>query len=130
MTLYDLVKYLVKQRLAGNDKSMCVYSMIIEGKPPKEISVMCNISKSGIRHYIRKVVGKMNNGHKAVAVLKHVLPLLLRIEPIIVGGRCRICRAEISYRKGAMNHVQYQHRDIVEHYTKQIISILKLVNSG
>jgi DNA-binding CsgD family transcriptional regulator len=130
MTLYDLVEYLVKQRLAGNKKSMCIYSMIVEGKPPKEISEVCDITKSGVKSYVSRVIEKMGNGHRAVIALKHILPLVLKIEPIIVGGRCRICGAEAFHPIEALNHVQYRHRDTIEHYTKQIISTLKLVNSG
>jgi len=123
MGLHELIDYLVRLKLANNAKALCILEMAANGESPRRIYEACDATRYEFKHYLSKAREKMGDGFKTFIIIKHVLPLLDNIQPIIINNRCIICNTSIYYAD-ALNHLHYKHRDIVEKHINKIIEKL------
>jgi hypothetical protein len=126
MGLYELIDYLVRLKLADHKKALCVLTLTIQGEPVSSITEKCDVYKNEARGYLARVREKIGNSNKAYIILKHVLPLLCDVKPLIINNVCTLCNKNLYYPQASMTHLLHRHRDIVKKYNDMIIEKLKL----
>jgi len=124
MGLYELIDYLVRLKLANHRKALCVLGMAANGEPTDKIYDVCNVSRAELKGYLSRAREKVGNGYKSLVIIKHVVPLLSDIQPIIVNNRCIICNTDLRYSQDALMHVRYRHRDMVAKYVDEVVKKL------
>jgi len=108
----------------ADPKLLKVYRMYVDGVSPATIADITGISKDSIRGLIRRVQEKVG-APRAEAILRHLLPLLMGIEPIVVDGWCRVCNTYVGTGIAALHHVRTMHRDLVVRISLQIVEELR-----
>ena len=133
MTLADAVRYLVLERISRDDNTLNALIDYVNGLSPKEIAIKYNMSKNVIRGIWTRILEKCGSTQKATALVRCVVPLLLKIDPIVKQNgnaiECTLCNAIfIKHRYANMavaNHVKTSHWDYVEKISEEIIKKLR-----
>jgi len=121
-----VVRYIVSQKLAGNNTFLCIVKHAVEGLSPSEIATLCNTSKNSARAYIMRL-GSHSTTVRALAVAKYVLPIALDAVPtaVVDDGKpyCTLCKSHVD---GAPQlHIITAHRDVVNSYTSLVLTKLQ-----
>jgi hypothetical protein len=124
MGLYELVDYLVRLKLADHRKALCVLSMVVQDVSWSEIYEKCGVVRGEVKGYLGRVREKFGNGFKALIIVKHVLPLLNNIQPVVVNGRCTLCGYYVAVSQVATAHLLKKHKDVVDKYVSAVIEEL------
>jgi hypothetical protein len=124
MGIYELVDYLVRLKLADHRKALCVLTMVAQNVSSSEIYDKCGVLKGEVRGYLGRIREKFGNGFKALIIVKHVLPLLDNIQPVVVNGRCTLCGDYVAVSQIATMHLLKKHRDFVDKYVSAVIEEL------
>jgi len=125
MSLEELINYLVRLRLADNKKALCILELASNGEHPSKIYEECKATRDELRSYLNRVREKMGNGYKTFVIIKHVIPLLSDIKPVIVDGRCTLCGADMQVNCAIMSHLFHRHKDVVDYYVQWVIDKLR-----
>jgi DNA-binding CsgD family transcriptional regulator len=115
--------YLIGIALA-DPKLLKVYKMYVDGLSPATIASIIGLSRDSVRGLIRRVQEKAGTP-RAEIMLKHLLPLLTSIEPIIVDGWCKVCNTYVGTGIAALHHVRTMHRDLVLGVSLQVVEELR-----
>jgi uncharacterized protein YerC len=127
MPARDVIKFLVVSRLAGNAKVLNVVEMIAEGQTITEIANATGVKKSTIRYYKTLLYSHGLKGVRAYVVLSRVIPIIRRLEPVMVPiserfARCRLCGAVYVINPGMLSrHVASAHIDLVESLVEKVV---------
>jgi len=119
----ETATYLIGIALA-DPKLLKVYRMYIDGLSPATIAEVTGLSKGSVRGLIRRVQEKAGTP-RAEALLKHLLPLLTSIEPVVVDGYCKVCNTYVGTGIVALQHVRSMHRDLVLRISLQVVEELR-----
>jgi len=103
-----------------------VYRMYVDGVGPATIAEVTGLSRDSVRGLIRRVQEKAGTP-RAETVLRHLLPLLMSVEPIVVDGWCKVCNTYVGTGIAALQHVRTVHRDLVVRISLQIVEELRRV---
>jgi len=115
--------YLTSIALA-DPRLLKVYRMYVDGVGPATIAEVTGLSRDSVRGFIRRVQEKAGTP-RAETVLRHLLPLLMSIEPIVVDGWCKVCNTYVGTGIAALQHVRTMHRDLVLRISLQIVEELR-----
>ena len=105
-----------------------VYRMYVDGVGPATIAEVTGLSRDSVRGLIRRVQEKAGTP-RAETVLRHLLPLLMSVEPIVVDGWCKVCNTYVGTGIAALQHVRTVHRDLVVRISLQIVEELRRVRA-
>jgi hypothetical protein len=142
MGVKEAVRFLVKRRLAGDERTIKAIEMIfIRGMSPSEVEKALGVSRTNIKSKILQFTQHLGNSTKAAIVVKHALHVVMSIEPIIVdvdkmSFKCRLCNrvSVIGVRnvQPKLMHIDIYHKGLVNDYTDMVLKKLKqaLVNGG
>jgi len=119
----EVTLYLTGIALA-DPKLLKVYMMYADGAGPAAIAEATGLSRDSVRGLIRRVQEKAGTP-RAETVLRHLLPLLMSIEPIVVNGWCKVCNTYVGTGIAALQHVRTVHRDLVARISLQIVEELR-----
>jgi hypothetical protein len=133
MPIIDAIRYLVLERISRDDSAINALIDYINGMSPVEIATKYGMSKDVVRGIWTRVLEKCGSHQKAMALVRHVIPLLMSITPIVKQNEnaieCTVCGAIfVKHRHVNMavtNHVKTTHWDYVEKATEYIVSKLK-----
>ena len=126
-TVIHVTRYIVSQKLAGNDTFLCIIRHALEGCSPSEIATICNTSKNSARAYLTKL-SAYSTTTRTLVVAKYVLPIALDVVPTAVvtnDGKpyCTLCKSPVD---GAPQlHISATHKDIVNRYTSIVLAKLQ-----
>jgi hypothetical protein len=135
MALIDAVKYLVLERVSRVDDALNALADYINGLSLVELARKYNLPKDTMRGIWARVLEKCGSSHKAVALVRYAMPLLMSIDPIVrkndIFVECLLCGAMFATHKytnmAVVNHVKTSHRDYVEKVSEEIIEKLREV---
>lgn len=142
MGIKEAVRFLVKRRLAGDEKTMKAIEMVfLRNASPSEVESVLGVRKTNIKSKILQFAQYLGNSTKAAIVVKHTLPVVMGIEPIIVDVdrftfRCKLCNkvSTIGVRnvQPKLNHIEIYHKGLVNDYTEMVLKKIKqaLANGG
>jgi hypothetical protein len=142
MGVKEAVRFLVKRRLAGDERTIkAIEMMFIGGMSPSEVEKALGVSRTNIKSKILQFAQHLGNSTKAAIVVKHALPIVMGIEPIIVdvdklSFKCKLCNkvSVIGVRnvQPKLNHIEIYHKGLVNDYTEIVLKKLKqsLANGG
>jgi hypothetical protein len=142
MGVKEAVRFLVKRRLAGDERTIkAIEMMLIRAMSPSEVEKALGVSRANIKGKILQFTTNFGSSTKAAIVFKHALPVVMSIEPIIVdvdrfSFRCRLCNrvSVIGVRnvQPKLNHIDIYHKGLVNDYTEMVLKKLKqaLTNGG
>jgi len=142
MGIKEAVRFLVKRRLAGDEKTMKTIEMVyLRNASPSEVESVLGVRKTNIKSKILQFAQCLGNSTKAAIVVKHTLPVVMGIEPIIVDVdrftfRCKLCNkvSTIGVRnvQPKLNHIEIYHKGLVNDYTEMVLKKIKqaLANGG
>jgi hypothetical protein len=131
-TALHVTRYIVSQKLAGNDTFLCIIRHALEGFSPSEIATVCNTSKNSARAYLTKL-SSYSTITRTLVVAKYVLPIALDVVPTAVvtnDGKpyCTLCKTHVDV--APQLHVTSTHKDVVNSYTILVLAKLqKLVTA-
>jgi ribosomal protein L34E len=126
-TAIHVTRYIVSQKLAGNDTFLCIIRHALEGFSPSEIATVCNTSKNSARAYLTKL-SAYSTITRTLVVAKYVLPIALDVVPTAVvtnDGKpyCTLCNSPVEGIPQL--HVSSTHKDIVNSYTILVLAKLQ-----
>jgi hypothetical protein len=142
MGVKEAVRFLVKRRLAGDERTIkAIEMMLIRAMSPSEVEKALGVSRTNIKSKILQFTTNLGSSTKAAIVVKHALPVVMSIEPIIVdvdrfSFRCKLCNkvSTIGVRnvQPKLNHIEIYHKGLVNDYTEMVLKKLKqaLTNVG
>ncbi len=125
-----VLEYLVLKQLAGKSNVVkAIYSYFVEGASPSSIASELGMSKHQVRGYVQRIVEKAGSITRARAIVKYVVPHVMRIKPVIkpldgTTARCSICGDEV-FLVVAEEHVKRYHGALVNEYVASIIDIIR-----
>jgi hypothetical protein len=127
MIAEHLTRYIVSQKLAGNEEFFCIVGHAIRGYSPSEIAEICNVSKNSTRSYLCRLSEK-GSMTRALVVARYVVPIVLITVPTAVVTRdgmpfCTLCKKHIG--EIPQFHTSTSHKDVVKHYTDIVLSKLR-----
>jgi ribosomal protein L34E len=126
-TATHVARYIVSQKLAGNDTFLCIIRHALEGFSPSEIATACNTSKNSARAYLAKL-SNYSTITRTLVVAKYVLPIALDVVPTAVvtnDGKpyCTLCKTQLD---GVPQlHISSSHKDVVGRYTSIVLAKLQ-----
>jgi len=125
MGLARFVRYLVTSKLSGS-KSYDALKLFAEGYSYREIASITGMKFSQVRGYISYAINQYGNSAKARAMIKYIIPIVEKIEPIVRDGQCLICNTRVDWGHPypARIHVSSKHGDLVDAYEKWVLSEL------
>ena len=137
MGLREVLRYLVTLQLSGRGNVVrAIYDyFVLSGSVGnvKELAERHGLSRDKLRGYVQRFVERCGYGdriRRAKIFARYLAPLVLAVvEPAVEhvngGIRCRICGATLLGVDTVLaSHFQL-HRDLVEQYVEQILSILR-----
>jgi hypothetical protein len=142
MGIKEAVRFLVKRRLAGDERTIKAIEMVfISSMSPSDVEKATGVSRTNIKSKILQFTQYLGNSTKAAIVVKHVLPVVMGIEPIIVdvdrfSFKCKLCNnvSTIGVRtvQPKLNHIEIYHKGLVNDYTEMVLKKLRqaLPNGG
>jgi hypothetical protein len=131
-TAIHVTRYIVSQKLAGNDTFLCIVRHALEGFSPSEIAAICNTSKNSARAYLTRL-SSYSTITRTLVVAKYVLPIALDVVPTAVVNNdgksyCTLCNSPVEGTPQL--HVTSTHKDVVNSYTILVLAKLqKLVTA-
>jgi hypothetical protein len=142
MGIKEAIMFLVKRRLAGDERTIKAIEMILlMGMSPSEVEKALGVPRTNIKNKILQFTHNLGNSTKATIVVKHALPIVMGIEPIIVdvdklSFKCRLCNKVsvigVRHVQPKLNHIDIYHKGLVNDYTEIVLKKLKqvLANGG
>jgi DNA-binding CsgD family transcriptional regulator len=119
----ETAAYLASIALA-EPRLLKVYRMYIDGAGPATIADATGLSRGSVRGLIRRVQEKAGTA-RAEAMLKHLLPLLAGVEPVVANGWCMLCNSYVGTGTAVLYHVRHVHRDLVLKISLQVVEELR-----
>jgi len=131
--LTEAVKYLVLLRLSGNTAGLLSVLDYANGVSPSEIEQRRGISRHMARGHWIRLLEKTKSIHKASAIARTAIPIVLSIDPIIEARdgfyECRRCRETFTAYKGVASiitsHIIAKHGNELDFWTERVIEEMR-----
>jgi hypothetical protein len=132
MPAIDIIRYIVVQKLVGNEKALCILRNYVNGLSPSIIIDICNATRYEIVGYLQRIRERSGNLYRGYVVAKHILKFIDAIPTLtnssMNDGRCPFCG---RFSSNLVFHIEKKHRDKIQKYIDMIIEILMdKVNNG
>ncbi len=125
-----VLEYLIIKVLAGRDNIVrAVHDYFVNSVSPSSVAIRYSLSKHQVRGYIQRIVEKTGSVVKARVLLKHAIPIILKIKPIVkeINGhiaRCGLCGEELPSQI-MEDHIRKRHAGLIDEYLESTVEIIK-----
>ena len=122
MGLVRFVRYLVISKLSGS-QSIDVLKLLGEGYTYREIANITGLRYAQVKGYMLYAMNLYGSSAKVRAMIKYLMPIVEKIEPIVKDGWCLICNTKVDgmYSNPIQTHINTKHRDLVDAYERWVM---------
>ena len=114
-----VLEYLALKALAGRkDVLEALYDYLVNNESPSQASLKHGVQKAQLKSAAYQLVSKARPP-LVVKLMKLAWPHLMKVEPIVEDGYCKICRAPI-HTNHAEPHIAVKHQDLIKKTARDI----------
>ena len=119
-----VLEYLALKALAGRkDVLEALYDYLVNNESPSQASLKHGVQKAQLKSAAYQLVSKARPP-LVVKLMKLAWPHIMRVEPIVEDGYCKICKAPI-HTNHAEPHIAVKHQDLIKRTAREIELQLK-----
>jgi hypothetical protein len=130
MPAYDIVRYIVIQKMIGNEKALCVLKNYVNNVSPSIIMEICKATRHEIIGYLQRIRERSGNIYRGFIVAKYTLMHIDTIPTLVsndgykdkTAGRCPFCN---RYSGNLVFHIEIKHGKEIHKYIDTMIEVLR-----
>lgn len=125
-----VLEYLIIKVLAGRDNIVrAIHDYFVNSVSPSSVAMKYSLSKHQVRGYIQRIIEKTGSVIKARVLLKHAIPVILKIKPIVKEAnshivKCILCGEELP-NQIMEDHIRKRHASLINEYLESTVEIMK-----
>jgi hypothetical protein len=132
----EVVKYIVIQKILGNEKALCVLRNYLNGVSPSIIMGICGATRNEVTGYLQRIRERSGNLYRGYIVAKYAIQYIDAVPTLLdknehngkMDGRCPFCK---RYSFNLPYHINMKHGNDLQKYIDIMVEVLRdKVNNG
>jgi hypothetical protein len=130
MPAYDIVRYIVVQKLIGNEKALCILKNYVNNVSPSIIMEVCKATRHEVVGYVQRIRERSGNIYRGYIVAKYTLMYIDAVPTLRINdgyedkaaGRCPFCN---RFSGNLVFHMETRHKENLQKYVDMMIEVLR-----